>query len=73
MAYKTFPAQPSDIGDIVTVYLAAFKNDPILGYVWRDVPSDANHAYMVRHFGWYFDNAKRDGAWFRKVVDEASG
>ena len=69
----SFPAQPSDVDDIVTVYLAAFKDDPILGYVWCDVLPEANHAYMVRYFRQYFGDAERDGAWFRRVVDNESG
>lgn len=70
MSYKLVPAQPSDVGDMITIFLAAFEDDPLLGRMWTNVSYEKNYAYWAKVFEKTFEVSKRDAKVWNKVVDE---
>ncbi len=73
MAFSVHPATPSDIPALASVSLAAFDDDPIVGYLARDVPPDILYAYQCQQFRRRFDGSELTGLRVFKVVEGATG
>ena len=66
-------ATVADIPALSTVSLAAFKDDPCVGYLARNVPPDVMFAYQCRLFEWRLRTSALNGLEVFKAVDEETG
>ncbi|KAI4152622.1 MAG: hypothetical protein L6R39_001757 [Caloplaca ligustica] len=73
MAFQLLPSEPSDVPEIADIHHEAFKDDPILGQLMRDVPLDRKHDYDRKFFEKAFAQAPFMGSVFHKVVDTDTG
>lgn len=73
MPFTLQPATPSDIPSLATVSLASFHDDPIVGYLSRNVPSDVLYEYQLAQYKRRFEASELTGLRVWKVVDEESG
>lgn len=69
MAYKLLPATIADIPDIVTVYDAAFKDDPFVGQIMPKVNPAAKREYDEAYYTNEFEMGLLNGLRFFKAVD----
>ena len=69
MPYTISPATPADLPDIITIYHAAFANDPFIGQIMPNVPPGVKQAYDMHCYGREFEMSQLNGLRFRKVVD----
>lgn len=72
MTYSVVDAQRSDADELSSIFLDAFKEDPMLGQIWPNVAPDILHAYHARQFVESFENMEPRGIVFKKVVDQES-
>ncbi len=72
MTYSVVDAQRSDADELSSIFLDAFKEDPMLGQIWPNVAPDVLHAYHTRQFVESFENMEPRGIVFKKVVDQES-
>jgi len=73
MKYTIVDAQTSDVSEITSAFMDAFKDDPIVGQIWPNVALNVSHAHHARRFAEHFENMERDGTVYRKVVEKESG
>lgn len=73
MIYVVAEAERSDVPDLASTFLDAFKDDPLLGQIWPKVAPNVGHAYHARQFAKSFENMERWGIVWRKVVEKDSG
>ncbi len=73
MAFSVYPANPSDIPALTTVGLAAFDDDPIVGYLARDVPPDVMYAHQCQQWRRRFDGSELTGMRVFKLVEGGTG
>lgn len=69
MAYTILQATPADLPDIIAIYHAAFANDPFIGQLMVNVPSEVKQAHDMHWYGREFEMCELNGLRFRKVVD----
>lgn len=70
--YAVVEAQRSDVPELTSTFLDAFRDDPMLGQIWPNVRPDVSHAYHARRFAVSFENTERSGVVWRKVVEKES-
>lgn len=71
--FKLLPAEPSDVPEMVSIFLEAFADDEVVGHIERHVESGESHR---KNEEWYSDqmaHAHLTGDRFFKVVDVSSG
>ena len=73
MKFSVQTATVADIPALSTVSLAAFKDDPCVGYLARNVPPDKMFAYQCQNFEWRFRTSSLNGLKIFKAVDEETG
>ena len=73
MKYSVHNATVADIPALSTISLAAFKDDPCVGYLARNVPPGKMFAYQCQLFEWRFRTSSLNGLKVFKAVDEETG
>ena len=73
MKFSVQIATVADIPALSTVGLAAFKDDPCVGYLARNVPPDKMFAYQCQRSEWRFRTSALNGLKVFKAVDEETG
>ena len=73
MKFSVHIATIADIPALSTVSLAAFKDDPCVGYLGRNVPPDKMFAYQCQVFEDRFRTSSLTGLKVFKAVDEETG
>lgn len=73
MTFSVHVATIVDCPALATVSLAAFKNDPIVGYYARDVQSDVLYAYQCQQYRRRFQTSSLNGLRVVKIVDSGTG
>ncbi|KAM0803709.1 hypothetical protein BDR22DRAFT_839683 [Usnea florida] len=73
MKFSVQIATVADIPALSTISLAAFKDDPCVGYLARNVPPDKMFAYQCQLYEWRFRTSSLNGLQVFKAVDEETG
>ena len=73
MPFSIHVASIADCPALVTVYLAAFNDDPIVGYLSRHIAPDVSYAFRLQGYERRFQGSALSGLRIFKVVDEATG
>ena len=70
MSFSVHDATLADCPTLATVSLAAFKDDPIVGYLARDVLPDVFQAYQCQQYQRRLQTSALNGLRVFKVVDD---
>ena len=73
MKYKVHDATIADCPALASLSLAALKDDPLVGYLARDVPPDVMYAYHCQQYERRFQTSILNGLRVSKVVDDETG
>ncbi|KAL8837230.1 MAG: hypothetical protein Q9170_002603 [Blastenia crenularia] len=73
MPFQVLPASASDIPEIAVIHHDAFKDDPIIGYLMRNVKLEVKQAYDKQYFEKSFTRMDLTGSVCHKVVDTETG
>ncbi|KAL9065393.1 MAG: hypothetical protein Q9161_008249 [Pseudevernia consocians] len=73
MKFSVHIATVADIPALSIVSRAAFKDDPCVGYLARNVPPDMMQAYQCLKNEWKFQTSSLNGLKMFKAVDEETG
>ena len=68
--FTIHPATISDSPALATLSLAAFEDDPVVGYLTRDVAPDERYAYHLVTYRRRFEASDWTGLKVFKAVDE---
>ena len=63
----------ADCPALATISLAAFKDDPIVGYLAKDVQPDIMDAYQCQQYRRRLETSALNGLRMFKVVDDETG
>ena len=73
MPFSIHIASIADCPALVTIYLAAFNDDPIVGYLSRHVAPDVSYTFRLQYYERRFQGSALNGLRVFKVVDEGTG
>lgn len=73
MPFSIHVASIADCPALVTVWVAAFNDDTIVGYLSRHVSPDVSYAFRLQVYERRFQSSALSGLRVFKVVDEATG
>lgn len=73
MKFSVHVATLADCPALAAVSLAAFKDDPVVGYFARDVPADFSYAHHCQTYQWRFQTSSLNGLRVFKAVDDETG
>ena len=73
MPFSIHVASIADCPALVTVWVAAFNDDPIVGYLSRHVAPDVSYAFRLQVYERRFQGSALSGLRVFKVVDKATG
>lgn len=73
MKFSIHDATIADCPALATISLAAFKDDPLVGYLARDVQPDTMYAYHCQQFQRRLETGSLYGLRVVKVVDDDTG
>lgn len=70
MKFSVHAANSADCPALATLSLAAFKDDPIVGFYAKNVPPDIMHAYQCQQYRRRLQTSSLNGLKVFKVVDD---
>ena len=70
MKFSVHAANLADCPVLTTLSLAAFKDDPIVGFYAKNVPPDIMHAYQCQQYQRRLQTSSLNGLKVFKVVDD---
>lgn len=73
MKFSVHDATIADCPALANISLAAFKDDPLVGYLARDVQPDIMYAYHCQQFQRRVESSSLNGLRVFKVVDDETG
>ena len=72
MPFQLLPADLTDLPDLVAVFQAAFRDDPIIYHLMRDVDPEVKYKYDMGFLGKYIRDGPLTGSRFFKIVEEGT-
>lgn len=73
MKFSVHVASIADCPALATVAIASFKDDPVMGYLSRSVPSDVFETYHCQEWQQRLQQSSLNGLRVFKAVDDDTG